>query len=144
MVKFFWVWDESEKNQSNDISVDFIQDEVQETDIGQVAVDIIDTPKTLVIISPIAGVELQDIDIVLKENVLSISGERDKPEALYTHLDQVKNSECFWGRFTRNILLPENLDFSAIKATMENNLLMITLPKIRFDRKEIHIENLDY
>lgn len=43
----------------------------------------------------------------------------------------------------RNIILPENLDFDNIRATMENNLLVVNIKKLYFDSKEIKIDRLD-
>ncbi|MBT3726591.1 Hsp20/alpha crystallin family protein [bacterium] len=56
---------------------------------------------------------------------------RLKPE-IYTINAKVRNNECFWGNFERNIILPENLDFDSIKASLENNLLIITISKLKF------------
>jgi HSP20 family molecular chaperone IbpA len=67
---------------------------------------------------------------------------RNKPQEFYEHEMQVKNEECFWGKFLRNVILPENMDFSSIKAVMENNLLVIHIPKIRFDSQNIKIDRI--
>ncbi|MDR0772396.1 MAG: Hsp20 family protein [Candidatus Peribacteria bacterium] len=40
-------------------------------------------------------------------------------------------------------MLPENLDFESIKANLENNLLMITIPKLKFSSQSIKIETKD-
>ncbi|MDR2411837.1 MAG: Hsp20 family protein [Candidatus Peribacteria bacterium] len=40
-------------------------------------------------------------------------------------------------------MLPENLDFEAIKASLENNLLLITIPKLKFSNQSIKIERKD-
>ena len=51
----------------------------------------------------------------------------------------MRNSECFWGDFVRNVLLPDNLDFDNIQASMENNLLIITIQKLQFNSQSIKI-----
>jgi HSP20 family molecular chaperone IbpA len=43
----------------------------------------------------------------------------------------------------RNVILPENLDFWAIKAVMENNLLIISIPKLRFDSQNIKVNRIE-
>jgi HSP20 family molecular chaperone IbpA len=55
----------------------------------------------------------------------------------------VRNSECFWGKFVRNIILPENLALNKIKAYMQNNLLVISIPKLKFDTKAIKINKVE-
>ncbi|MDR2640150.1 MAG: Hsp20 family protein [Candidatus Peribacteria bacterium] len=37
-------------------------------------------------------------------------------------------------------MLPENLDFEAIKASLENNLLSVVIPKLKFSSQSIRIE----
>ncbi|MDR1988429.1 MAG: Hsp20 family protein [Candidatus Peribacteria bacterium] len=37
-------------------------------------------------------------------------------------------------------MLPENLDFESIKASLENNLLLVTIPKLKFSNQSIKIE----
>jgi HSP20 family molecular chaperone IbpA len=54
----------------------------------------------------------------------------------------IRNSECYWGRFVRNIILPENLDFEMIKAVMENNLLKVTFPKLHISSQNIKINRI--
>jgi HSP20 family molecular chaperone IbpA len=73
---------------------------------------------------------------------LTISWFRKKPE-IYDNDVLVKNAECFWWKFVRNIILPENLDFDNIKATMENNLLIVSIKKLYFESKEIKIDRFE-
>ena len=68
---------------------------------------------------------------------------RNKPKEFYEHAMEVRNQECFWGRFLRNIILSENMDFSQVKAVMENNLLVVHIPKIRFDSQNIKIDKIE-
>lgn len=152
MVKLFWVGDDDststqvqgsskDENTTNDIPV---QQRVQsEDEVGQVALDILENYESVYILAPIAGVQLADIDISVNENTLTISGVRNKPKEFYEHDMQVKNSECFWGKFLRNVILPENMDFWDIRAVMENNLLVIHIPKIRFDSQNIKINRVE-
>jgi len=145
MIKIFGVGgDETEDNnvQVTPISIDDTHTDVEE-EIGQIALDILDNGDQLFIVAPIAGVELDDIDVYLNKSTLTLRGNRTKPEELYNEMTSIKNSECFWGKFVRNIILPENLDFSQIKAVMENNLLIISIPKIRFNSQNIKINKIE-
>ena len=138
-MKIFWVWNEDIKKIDIE-SDDSILEE--ETDSGQIALDIIETPEKIIIYAPIAWIELEDIDLTLNKSVLTIKWERVSP-AEYDEPDNIlRNSECYWGRFVRNIILPENLDFDMIKATMENNLLKITFPKIYVSKQNIKINRI--
>lgn len=137
-MKLFWVGKGQKK-----VWVD-IREEIEESEeeSGQVALDIIDTPKEIIIIAPIAWVELEEIDLMLNKSVLTIKGERVEPFIYHDEENELKNSECHWGRFIRNIILPENLDFEMIKAVMENNLLKITIPKLHISQQNIKINRI--
>ena len=142
MIKIFGVGDEKDIEESN-IDVEVWKDEEDSEEIGQIALDILDVGENIFIIAPIAGIELDDIDVYLNKTTLTLRGNRKKPEELYTEYAKIKNSECFWGTFVRNVILPENLDFSQIKAVMENNLLIVSIPKLRFDSQNIKINKIE-
>jgi len=103
---------------------------------------VLENHQSIYILAPVAGVELSDIDISVHETTLTISWVRNKPKEFYENSMEIKNEECFWGNFTRKIILWENMDFSQIQAVMENNLLVIHIPKIRFDSKNIKINRI--
>jgi HSP20 family molecular chaperone IbpA len=48
--------------------------------------------------------------------------------------------ECFFGSFSRSIILPENLAFNKIRATVEENVIMVHIPKLSFFSKTIKVE----
>jgi HSP20 family molecular chaperone IbpA len=48
--------------------------------------------------------------------------------------------ECFYGAFSRSIILPENLGFDKIKATIEHNVLTIEIPKLTLLSQSIKIQ----
>jgi len=144
MVKLFWSRDEDEETsvKIQKIEHEFDEEFVEEVEVWQIALDVLENHESVYILAPIAGVELADIDISVHETTLTISWVRNKPEEFYKHEMQVKNSECFWWKFLRNVILSENMDFSQIKAVMENNLLVIYIPKIRFDSQNIKINRI--
>lgn len=101
-----------------------------------------DTESAFIIVAPLAGVDISEIDIAVNRNVLKISGERVHPEP-YSNSINILVSECFYGPFSRSVILPENLAFNKISATMENNLLTIVIPKLSFPTKSIKINKLE-
>lgn len=138
-MKIFWVWDDNIKKIEIE-SDDSILEEESET--GQIALDILETSDMIIIYAPIAGIELENIDLTLNKSVLTIKWERISPSEYYDEENILRNSECYWWRFVRNIILPENLDFEMIKATMENNLLKITFPKLYISKQNIKINRI--
>lgn len=139
IMKIFWVWNEDIKKIDIESDDTVLEEEVES---GQIALDIIETPEKIIIYAPIAGVELENIDLTLNKSVLTIKWERVSPKEYDDPDNILRNSECYWGRFVRNIILPENLDFDMIKATMENNLLKITFPKLHISKQNIKINRI--
>jgi len=94
---------------------------------GQLSIDVYETPTLLVIVAPVAGVKLSDINVTVTEDVLTIKGARQQefsiPEEDYLI------QECFWGEFSRSIVLPSNVDSTKINATFKDSILTVTLPR---------------
>ena len=124
---------------THDIDVEIHHDADHETDIGQIAVDILDTLSSIIIVAPVAGVDPADIDIGLSRNILTISGNR-KESPIYLDARRMLVEECFYGAFSRSIILPENLGFDEIRATVEHNVIMITIPKLTLISKSIKVD----
>ena len=134
-MKFFWAG-ENEHLQELDEELE-MQEELPE-ESGQLALDIVEDEENIMIISPIAGIDLRDIEVSYDKWVLVIQWTRKKPE-IYLQEVTIRNSECYWGKFSRNIILPDNLDANSIEATMENNLLIISIAKNKYESKN-HIK----
>lgn len=100
---------------------------------GQLAVDCIETPREIIIRSAIAGVEESDLEIHVTEDLVTIRGERqlDPTPAQST----VHYSECFWGPFSRSIVLPCRVKTDEADAVLKNGILQITIPKAYGDVK---------
>ncbi len=140
MFRIFWV--SNNENQTDDLEVVEEDEFSSQEDIEwQIALDIAENSREIIIVSPIAWVELEDIDISLEENILTISWDRIIPDILNNSKVIIRNSECFWGRFSRNIILPENLDLDSIKAVLEKGILYITISKLKFSSQTIEIES---
>lgn len=95
---------------------------------GELAVDVYQTDDDIVIQSTIAGVKPEDLDIAIEDDTVTISGERRN--ALE---DKGKNyfyQECFWGAFTRQIILPEEVDASRAEALMKDGVFTLRIPKL--------------
>lgn len=94
---------------------------------GQLALDIYQTPTHIVIVAPIAGVRLNDLNVSITEDVLTIKGKRqlefDIPDEDYF------TQECFWGDFARSVVLPTAVDSTQIHASFKDAVLKISIPK---------------
>lgn len=129
---------EETHHESHAIEVDMRDTHDHDTDIGQIAVDILDTPSAIIIVAPVAGVDPTEVDIWLSRNILTLSGHRHEAP-IYLEAKRLLVEECFYGAFSRSIILPENLGFDKIRATIEHNVIMIEIPKLTLISKSIKI-----
>lgn len=95
---------------------------------GQLTIDVYQTPSEIVIESTIAGVKPEDLDVDVATDSVSIRGAR-------RHEKEVKDEdyfyrECYWGRFSRSIILPQEVDPDAAVVNLKNGILTIHLPKL--------------
>jgi HSP20 family protein len=91
------------------------------------AVDLLEREDSLVLKADLPGLTDDDVQIELRDNVLTIAGER-KAE----HEDQQNGYyrvERSFGRFSRSLQLPEGVDADRISAQFTNGVLEVTIPK---------------
>ena len=95
---------------------------------GELVVDVFETGADFVVSAAIAGVQIKDIDISLEKDMMVIKGNRcdphDHPDKKYFY------QECYWGPFSRKIILPENIDIDSADAQMDKGVLTIKIPKV--------------
>jgi len=115
------------------------EDWLDKEKIGQLTVDLYQTDKEIIIQSAIAGVEPEDLDITIEDDLVIIKGKREKK-----FKEEKRNyfyQECHWGQFFREIILPVEADSSKTVASMEQGILTIRIPKTGTEtKKKIEIE----
>ncbi len=118
-----------------DLSEDFIDE-----DEGQLTVDLYQTPDEIILESPIAGVRPEDLDIAITSESVSIKGKREKEKRVKD--EDYFYQECYWGRFARSIILPQEVDADKSEAAIKNGVLVIHLPKLNRQRsKKIKVQS---
>ncbi|MBI3255867.1 MAG: Hsp20/alpha crystallin family protein [Candidatus Andersenbacteria bacterium] len=94
---------------------------------GQLTVDVFQDDENIVIQSTIAGVSPDDLDVSITNDMVTIRGERrrqynaDQEDYFY--------QECYWGTFSRSIILPVEIDADRAEAKIKNGILTIRIPK---------------
>ncbi len=107
---------------------------------GQLAVDVLqDHNNNIVIISTVAGVNSEDLDVAITNDMVTIRGRRRPPFEVAD--DQFFFQECYWGGFSRSIILPTDVKSDQSKATLKNGVLTITLPKA--DSVQVKVVNVE-
>lgn len=100
---------------------------------GKLAIDLLKKEGNLVLRSTIAGVRAEDLDITMQGDTITIKGKREKPADDKNSIYYIE--ECFWGPFSRQIILPEEVDPLRIEATLREGILTITAPCLEKERE---------
>lgn len=100
---------------------------------GQLSIDVYQTNEKLYIVSTIAGVKPEDIDITINNDMLTVRGKRERRKDVKD--DDYLYSECYWGSFSRSIILPVEIEMEKINAVIENGVLTIALPKAKVTKQ---------
>lgn len=95
---------------------------------GQLAVDVYQDSKNLYVKAIIGGIQAEDIEIHLNNDLLTIKGKRITPTEGIAP-EQYYIQECFWGGFSRSIILPVDVLNDRVDAIVEHGILSLTLPK---------------
>ncbi len=91
------------------------------------AIDVVETEDAIVLKAELAGMDPNDINIEVQDNVLTVSGERRFEEEVKE--DKFYRIERRYGSFSRSLALPPTADETKVEAKYENGLLQITVPK---------------
>jgi len=91
------------------------------------AVDILEAEGEIILRAEVPGVDLNAIDIQIKDNVLTLRGER-------TFENQVKKEHYYriersYGTFVRSFTLPGTIDQACVEAQLRDGILEVKLPK---------------
>jgi len=96
---------------------------------GQLSIDVYQNAGNIIVKSTIAGVKPEDIDISLDNDMLTIRGKRTME--IKVRDEDYLYRECYWGNFSRSIILPVDVIPEKIEATLENGVLTVVLPKAK-------------
>ena len=91
------------------------------------AVDVFDTKEAVVLKAELPGMKVDDIQIEVDDNVLTIKGERSFEEKVDE--ERYYRVERRYGSFQRSLALPQGVKADEIRATYEDGVLQVTVPK---------------
>ena len=94
---------------------------------GELNIDMYQTKDNVIIKSTIAGVKGEDLDITIANDMLTIRGERKREEKI--EQEDYFYQECYWGGFSRSVILPIDVDTEHIEADLKDGILTVILPK---------------
>ena len=109
---------------------------------GQLTIDVYQTADEILVESPIAGVKPEDLDIAITNESVTIQGQRRRERNIKD--EDYFYQECYWGRFSRSVILPQEVDAEKAEAKIKNGVLTVTLPKLnRQKSKKLKVSSSD-
>ncbi|MBW2303190.1 MAG: Hsp20/alpha crystallin family protein [Deltaproteobacteria bacterium] len=90
------------------------------------AVDIFETDNEITLLADMPGVKAEDLNIDLRENVLTLDGDVKTPEG-ENEVDVIR--EYRTGKYHRQFSLSQVIDQSKIEAELKDGVLRLKLPK---------------
>lgn len=105
---------------------------------GQLAIDVYETPSEIVVKSTIAGAKPEDLDIGIEDSTVNIRGSRHNEEKVKG--ENYLYQECYWGTFSRSIILPTEVDSDKAEASLKDGVLTLRIPKVvKVKEKKIRV-----
>lgn len=105
----------------------------EENDEAELAVDVYQTPTDIVIQTMVAGVRNEDLDITIGRDMVTIKGKREEEQ----NIDEENyfTKELYWGKFSRTILLPQEVEPEQVEAIEKHGLLTVKIRKVDKEKK---------
>ncbi|MBX4191776.1 MAG: Hsp20/alpha crystallin family protein [Candidatus Doudnabacteria bacterium] len=94
---------------------------------GQLTIDMYQTKDNVIIKSTIAGVKPEDIDVTIANDMVTVRGERKRD--FEASSEDYFYQECYWGSFSRSVVLPVDVDIDNVSADLKDGILTVILPK---------------
>ena len=100
----------------------------EENEEAELAVDVYQTPTDIIVQTMVAGVKPEDLELSIARDMVTIVGRREENR----NIDEGNyfTKELYWGKFSRTISLPQEVEPEEVEATEKHGLLTIRLQKV--------------
>jgi len=105
----------------------------EENDEAELSIDVYQTPTDIVVQTMVAGVKPEDLELSVSRDMITIRGER--AESRIIDEDNYFTKELYWGRFSRTISLPAEVEPEEVEATEKHGLVTIKIKKVDKEKK---------
>jgi len=101
--------------------------------------DISETDKEYLVRAELPAVKKEDVKVTVDSGMLKIEGERRQKKDEKN--EKYHRVESYYGNFTRQFSLPENVDANAIRCDSQDGVLTVHIPKKTIEKpKQIEIK----
>jgi len=105
----------------------------EENEEAELSVDVYQTPTDIIIQTMVAGVKPEDLELSIARDIITIRGQREESRTIDE--DNYFTKELYWGKFSRTISLPAEVEPEEVEATERHGLLTIKIQKVDKDKK---------
>ena len=93
------------------------------------ALDVYQTKDAVVVEMPLAGVDPEDVDVSIEDNILTLRGETKRKSEIDD--ENFYRKEVRYGSFHRQVALPVPVISEKAEAVSKDGLLKISVPKVK-------------
>ena len=105
----------------------------EENEEMELVVDVYQTPTDIILQTMVAGVKPEDLELTIARDVITIKGKREENRNIDEENYFVK--ELYWGKFSRTILLPQEVEPEEVEATEKHGLLTVKIQKVDKEKR---------
>lgn len=105
----------------------------EEPDEAELTVDVYQTPTDIIVQTMVAGVKPEDLELTIGRDTVTIRGQREENRNIDEENYFIK--ELYWGKFSRTISLPKEVEPEEVEATEKHGLLSIKMQKVDKEKK---------
>lgn len=105
----------------------------EENDEAELSIDVYQTPTDIIIQTMVAGVRPEDLELSIARDTITIRGKREESRTIDE--ENYFTKELYWGRFSRTISLPAEVEPEEVEATERHGLVTIKIKKVDKEKK---------
>ena len=105
----------------------------EENEEAELAVDVYQTPTDIIVQTMVAGVKPEDLELAIARDIITIKGHREENRTIDEN--NYFSKELYWGKFSRTISLPAEVEPEEAEATEKHGLLIIKIKKVDKEKK---------
>ena len=105
----------------------------EENEELELTVDVYQTSTDIILQTMVAGVKPDDLELTIARDVITIRGKREENRNIDEENYFIK--ELYWGKFSRTILLPQEVEPEEVEATERHGLLTIKIQKVDKEKR---------
>ncbi|MFA5840792.1 MAG: Hsp20/alpha crystallin family protein [Candidatus Paceibacterota bacterium] len=118
------------KGDNGDKKNNWIEEENEEAELS---IDVYQTPTDIIVQTMVAGVKPEDLELSIARDIITIRGQREENR----NIDEENyfTKELYWGKFSRTISLPAEVEPEQVEATERHGLVTIKIRKVDKEKK---------